>query len=60
MINDRHYERIQNLLKGTRGKVQFGGSGKDLRIEPAVVTNVKPDDLLLKELVLYSTRTYRV
>lgn len=55
MIDDRHYGRIQSLLKGTKGKIEFGGAGKDLRIEPAIVTNVKVDDLLMKESVVHST-----
>ena len=55
MINVRHYERIQSLLKETNGKIEFGGAGEGLRIEPAIVTNVKLDDPLLKESVMHSS-----
>jgi len=54
MINVRHYERTQSLLKETNGKIEFGGAGEGLRIEPAIVTNVKLDDPLLKESVMHS------
>lgn len=50
MVNARHYERIKSLLSQTKGKVAFGGqSGQDLRIEPAILTDVTMDDKLMEE-----------
>ncbi|KAI9458240.1 Aldehyde/histidinol dehydrogenase [Boletus coccyginus] len=48
LINDRHYERIKSILKGTHGKIELGDAGKNLRIRPEIVTNVKLDDPLLE------------
>jgi len=51
MISQRHYQRLQNLLKETNGDIVIGGKTKDdgNYIEPTVVVNVKMDDALLRD-----------
>jgi aldehyde dehydrogenase (NAD+) len=52
LVNTRHFERNKSLLSRTKGKVAFGGqAGQDLRIEPAIVTDVTLDDPLMEESV---------
>ena len=51
MVSQRHYQRLQNLLKETNGEIVIGGKTKDEGnyIEPTVVVNVKMDDALLRD-----------
>ena len=51
MVSQRHYQRLQNLLKETNGEIVIGGKTKDdgNYIEPTVVVNVKMDDALLRD-----------
>ena len=49
IINEKHFERLRNLL--STGKIVFGGryDEKALRIEPTVFNNVKPSDAIMQE-----------
>lgn len=51
IINERHFDRITNLVKGTKGDVVYSGdSDRSKRyIHPTVVKNVKLDDSLMSE-----------
>jgi aldehyde dehydrogenase (NAD+) len=51
IVNDRHFDRVSALLKGTSGDVVYGGtSDKSKRyIHPTIVKDVKIDDSLLTE-----------
>ncbi|TVY22422.1 Aldehyde dehydrogenase,dimeric NADP-preferring [Lachnellula hyalina] len=51
MVNLRHWERVTDLLKRTRGNIIAGGHGdeKTLFIEPTVVSNVSLDDALMSD-----------
>ncbi|KAI0089847.1 aldehyde dehydrogenase [Irpex rosettiformis] len=53
IVNERHADRLFNLLKGTKGKVYFGGKHQKLedgvQIEPTVVVDVGLDDPLMEE-----------
>ena len=51
MVSQRHYQRLQSLLKETNGEIVIGGKTKDegSYIEPTVVVNVKMDDALLRD-----------
>lgn len=51
IVNDRHFDRISTLLKGTRGDVVYGGTtDRNKRyIHPTIVKDVKLDDSLLSE-----------
>ena len=49
IINEKHFERLRNLL--STGKIVVGGryDEKALRIEPTVFNNVKPSDAIMQE-----------
>ncbi|CAB4382444.1 aldehyde dehydrogenase 3 family, member D1 [Rhizophagus irregularis] len=51
IINQRHFDRLSNLLSRTRGKKVIGGNSDrdDLYIEPTVVSDVPKDDSLMQE-----------
>lgn len=49
IINDRHFNRIKNLMKGA--KIAVGGKTdeKDRFIEPTIITDVKPTDPVMQD-----------
>lgn len=51
IVNERHFDRISNLLKGTKGDVVYtGASDRSKRyIHPTVVKNVNLNDSLMSE-----------
>jgi len=51
IINERNWERLNNMLDATRGKVVIGGERdlEDLYIAPTVVTDVTAEDSLMTE-----------
>jgi len=51
IINKRNWERLNNLLSSTKGKVEIGGQTDpdDLYIAPTVITEVSEDEALMKE-----------
>jgi len=51
IINDRNWQRLNQLLQSSQGKVVIGGETdqSDLYIAPTVVTGVKEDDSLMKD-----------
>ncbi|KAF9435857.1 Aldehyde dehydrogenase [Entomortierella beljakovae] len=50
-INSRHFKRLERLIKETKGEIVIGGETQesDLYIAPTVVTNIKPDDILMQD-----------
>lgn len=51
IVNEKHWERIMNLLKKSKGKVVVGGNGakEDKYIAPTVVVDLKESDALMEE-----------
>jgi len=51
IINERNWERLNNMLDATRGKIVIGGERdlEDLYIAPTVVTDVTAEDSLMTE-----------
>ncbi|OJJ35851.1 hypothetical protein ASPWEDRAFT_51795 [Aspergillus wentii DTO 134E9] len=51
IINERHFDRINRLLEGTKGKTVYGGSVDRSQkfIHPMIVTNVDVADSLISE-----------
>ncbi|CAH8869431.1 unnamed protein product [Trichobilharzia szidati] len=51
IINERHFKRLKNLLKQTKGKIVIGGKldETDKYISPTAVFNVENDDALMQE-----------
>jgi acyl-CoA reductase-like NAD-dependent aldehyde dehydrogenase len=51
IINERHFDRVSELLETTKGQVVFGGEkDRDSKyIQPTVLVDVKTDDVLLKD-----------
>jgi len=51
IINKRNWERINDLLSSTQGKIEVGGQTDrdDLYIAPTVITEVSEDEALMKE-----------
>lgn len=51
IINERNFDRLDNLLKQTSGKIVYGGQRdrQSRYFAPTVVTGVKPGDSLLSE-----------
>lgn len=51
IINDRNFERLDNLLQQTSGEVVYGGQRipQSRYFAPTIVTGVKPGDPLLSE-----------
>lgn len=47
IINEKHFNRLMNLIEPS--KVVCGGKGKDLRIEPTVMTHVAFSDKVMQE-----------
>jgi aldehyde dehydrogenase (NAD+) len=49
IINEKHYERLMNLMKDQ--EIYFGGIGDEnsLRICPTILRNVKPDSPIMQE-----------
>lgn len=50
IINHRHFERLNNLIKNTKGEIVLGGGSEasDRFIELTIVKNVKADDVLME------------
>ncbi|CAG8642879.1 11498_t:CDS:2 [Ambispora leptoticha] len=50
IINQRHFDRIQTLLNGTKGRIVAGGDTdrNDLFIAPTIVADVPKDDTLME------------
>lgn len=51
IINERHFNRLKNLLETTNGSLVFGGrtDAKDLWIEPTIVADCKENDSLMQD-----------
>jgi len=51
IVNERHFDRISNLLKGTKGDVVYSGTSDRTKryIHPTVVKNVQLNDSLMSE-----------
>ncbi|KAH9934346.1 NAD-aldehyde dehydrogenase [Fomitopsis serialis] len=51
IVNERHVERLKNLLDNTKGTIVFGGeTDKDARyVAPTLIRDVKRDDSLMSE-----------
>ena len=51
VINQRHFDRLSNLLLRTKGKIVIGGrmDRDDLYIEPTIVSDVPRDDSLMQD-----------
>jgi aldehyde dehydrogenase (NAD+) len=51
IINDRNFNRLDNLLKNTQGKIVYGGQRDPATryFAPTIVVDVKPGDSLLSE-----------
>jgi acyl-CoA reductase-like NAD-dependent aldehyde dehydrogenase len=51
IVNDRHFERLTDLLRRTKGKVVLGGhsDSSTREMELTIVTNVEEGDSLLEE-----------
>ncbi|CAG8429167.1 unnamed protein product [Penicillium salamii] len=51
IINDRNFDRLENLLQKTSGKIVYGGQRDRTSryFAPTIVTGVKPGDSLLSE-----------
>jgi len=49
IINEKHFDRLLNLMK--KGEICIGGSGnkKDKYIEPTIIKNIKPADPIMQE-----------
>ncbi|CAG8566628.1 1136_t:CDS:2 [Dentiscutata heterogama] len=51
IINKNHFDRLQNLLNQTKGKIVYGGNfdRDDLYISPTIVADVPKDDKLMED-----------
>lgn len=51
IVNERHTDRLVNLLNQTNGDIVYGGSSdrENRYIEPTIVDNVKFDDILMED-----------
>jgi aldehyde dehydrogenase (NAD+) len=51
IVNDRHFERLDGLLRATSGKVVIGGETDPATryVAPTVVSGVQPDDPLMED-----------
>ena len=51
IVNDRNFNRLDNLLKQTQGQIAYGGQrdAKTRYFAPTIVVDVKPGDALLSE-----------
>ena len=51
IVNDRHFDRISGLLKGTKGDVVYGGTSDRSKhyIQPTIVKDIEMNDSLLSE-----------
>ncbi|CAG8465694.1 10608_t:CDS:2 [Ambispora leptoticha] len=51
IVNQRHFDRLQNMLLSTKGNILIGGDSDrdDLYIAPTVVTDVTKEDSLMQE-----------
>ena len=51
IVNDRNWQRLNNLLQGSKGKIVLGGDldQSDLYISPTVLTDVTQEDSLMQE-----------
>ncbi len=49
IINERHFERIMDLMEGTTAAVGGQGDPQSLRIEPTLLVDVQPDSPCMQE-----------
>ncbi|MGO2547238.1 aldehyde dehydrogenase [Mammaliicoccus vitulinus] len=51
IVNERHTDRLINLLKNTNGDVVYGGNSdlNNCYIDPTIIDNVKYDDVLMED-----------
>ncbi|RIB15239.1 Aldehyde/histidinol dehydrogenase [Gigaspora rosea] len=51
IINKNHFDRLQNLLNQTKGRIAYGGNfdRDDLYISPTIVADVSKDDKLMED-----------
>lgn len=51
IVNSNHFERVEKLLKDTKGQVVVGGftDASQRLIQPTLVAGVKPDDSLMSQ-----------
>ncbi|KAJ6648024.1 Aldehyde dehydrogenase family 3 member A2 [Pseudolycoriella hygida] len=51
IINEKHFNRLKNLLHSTKGSLVFGGKcdNSDLWIEPTIIIDVTEKDALMQE-----------
>jgi len=50
IINHQHFDRLDNLLKNTNGKIHGGQRDRNQRFfEPTIVTNIEVGDVLMQE-----------
>jgi len=50
VINERHFQRLQNLINNTTGKVVVGGKNnlEDRFIAPTIIADVAPTDPIMQ------------
>jgi len=51
MLNKRHFKRVENVLRNSKGKVVVGGHTDEAEkfIEPTIVSDVQSDDSLMED-----------
>lgn len=49
IINEKHIKRLSNLINNTKGTILCGGKFNGRKLEPTIVDDVSPDDVLMKE-----------
>lgn len=51
IVNERHIDRLKNLLDNTKGTIVFGGEiDRDTKyVAPTLIRDVKRDDSLMSE-----------
>ncbi|RWS22425.1 aldehyde dehydrogenase: dimeric NADP-preferring-like protein, partial [Leptotrombidium deliense] len=51
IVNERHFQRLQNLLNTTKGTIVYGGitDASNLYVSPTIVIDVSIDDPLMNE-----------
>ena len=49
MVNEKHYQRVMNLIREEKEKIYCGGEGDGERIEPTILTDISWDAPIMRE-----------
>ena len=49
MVNEKHYQRVMNLIQGEKENIYCGGEGDGERIEPTILTDISWDSPIMQE-----------